>query len=263
MKLLVAVVVFICGAGGLDAWRAPSSPLLAARTRCTARVPTVRLCMAPAEDGEAEVESDAAATAEDEGEEEQVSDELLNSPAFLRKKVEVLEEELEAITRERNEALAKIEEEEKSPQVLRLQADFENLRRRTAEQMAEQVRSCAQSWTPSSQPRMQSARSPTVARCAPAACSITSRGRLRRLTASSSCSRSSTTLTGRLLSSARLVLLPPGPSRGSRQRLSHSQADHGGRPSNQQELSAALQAVARGPLQRPWVHRNRGTRQGV
>lgn len=86
-------------------------------------------------DGEADGEAagDDDAPAED-------GDGLLNSPAFLKKKIEVLEDELSKMTAERDELAAKLEDEANSPMVLRLQADFENLRRRTTEQMAETVR---------------------------------------------------------------------------------------------------------------------------
>jgi len=99
------------------------------------------VCAEPAEGaGEAEGEGQEPEAAADDAAEAEVGqvDELLNSPAFLKKKIEVLEEEIVTLKKEKEDLEAKLAEEERSPQVLRLQADFENLRRRTAEQMTEQ-----------------------------------------------------------------------------------------------------------------------------
>lgn len=74
-------------------------------------------------------ESEAASPAEDQSIEEVTADDILNSPSFLKKKLEIVQKEL-------IEAKAKLEDDteavkEEKDRYVRLTADFENFRRRS------------------------------------------------------------------------------------------------------------------------------------
>jgi len=136
--------------------------------RSAMRLVRVRACDTPAEE---ELPADAPPVVDD-GDDVAAdgADGLLSSPAFMKKKIEVLEDEISKLQLENANLEAKLEEETRTPQALRLQADFENFRRRTVEQQAEQV--CAQrargaradlrARQPDSRPR---ARSPRASAC--------------------------------------------------------------------------------------------------
>lgn len=85
------------------------------------------------EEGAAEGEADAAG---EEGAAEVTADDILNSPAFLRKKLEIVQKEL-------IDAKKAVEEDSEAVQAekaryVRLAADFENYRRRSAEDLRKQ-----------------------------------------------------------------------------------------------------------------------------
>ncbi|PXF41616.1 Protein GrpE [Gracilariopsis chorda] len=93
----------------------------------------------PEEAPELEVESqtpDTASDSEPDSLQEVTADDILNSPSFLKKKLEIVQKEL-------NEAKAAIEEgedavKEEKGKYVRLAADFENYRRRSMEDLRKQ-----------------------------------------------------------------------------------------------------------------------------
>lgn len=136
LLVLLAAALVLAGAHAAAASGRARPPAC----RSAMRSARVVACAAPAGDEEpAEAAppppADADAAAPDDG-----ADGLLSSPAFLKKKIEVLEEELATLQAANAGLQAKVDEEARSPVALRLQADFENFRRRTSEQALEQVR---------------------------------------------------------------------------------------------------------------------------
>ena len=96
--------------------------------QCAARAALLSMCEAEAADGGAP--EPAADTAPPAKEEE--GDDLLNSPAFLKQKLKVLQGELETVMAETVEAKAAAEQqkEEFGSKRDRLEADFENFKQR-------------------------------------------------------------------------------------------------------------------------------------
>lgn len=125
--ILLACIVSMCH--GAVAMRA--SRMGVAQRSAMLRTTQVVAC-APAEEEEepTAVDDDDAPAAD--------GDSLLSSPAFLKKKIEMLESEMATLQQANAELEARLADEANTPQVLRLQADFENFRRRTAEQSLEQ-----------------------------------------------------------------------------------------------------------------------------
>ncbi|KAJ1629897.1 GrpE-domain-containing protein [Pavlovales sp. CCMP2436] len=134
--MAIYVLLTLCAAGYTSAAVVGARPSLVLRSsvRSPARV---FACAAPAEEDEAE-ENGAGLDSDDDAAPEDGTDSLLSSPAFMKKKIQILEDELAQMQLANAEMEAKLREETNSPIVLRLQADFENFRRRTREEILEQ-----------------------------------------------------------------------------------------------------------------------------
>jgi molecular chaperone GrpE len=127
----VILVLLACAASVCDGSVAMRTSRMGVAQRSASMVRTARIAAcAPAEEEEEPTTIDDDAPAD--------GDSLLSSPAFLKKKIEMLESEMTMLQQANADLEARLADEVNTPQVLRLQADFENFRRRTAEQSLEQ-----------------------------------------------------------------------------------------------------------------------------
>tara|TARA_B110001452_G_C15126768_1_gene392650 strand:- start:51 stop:791 length:741 start_codon:yes stop_codon:yes gene_type:complete len=133
MKLLVLLLAIVASASALQLSTLRTAPQRHAQ--CAARTAVLSMCEAEAADDAAA--ADAPAPAPPAKEEE--GDDLLNSPAFLKQKLKVLQGELEKVTAETEEAkaAAELQKEEFGSKRDRLEADFENFKERHYKQTLE------------------------------------------------------------------------------------------------------------------------------
>lgn len=92
-----------------------------------------------AEDGETEADGDAAAAPEDESDASGGANDILNSPAFLKRKLEVLQSDIESVDEKLSEA-NKIYEANKAewgPQLDDLRKEYANIQERMKQKMKE------------------------------------------------------------------------------------------------------------------------------
>lgn len=128
---------------GTTVLRTPASSAKVARRRGGARIFALGAAPPPpqesdGESGDAENATEAPDTVGSPGDaaEEVTADDILNSPSFLKKKLEIVQKEL----LEAKQALEKSEDaiKEEGDKYIRLAADFENYRRRSAEDLKKQ-----------------------------------------------------------------------------------------------------------------------------
>ena len=140
---LVAMLCLIAGASGLQLFgmRAAAPSLLASPqrpTRCSLHVMSEAADEVRAQKraaAEAAAAEAAAKAAEAEKPKEEVADDLLSSPAFLKQKLKVLEKELAKIQEDTEVAKAEGEEQKEAfgEKRERLNTDFENFKKRNTQ----------------------------------------------------------------------------------------------------------------------------------